>query len=237
VPIWTADYRVTSYLMNHHQELSLPGLLSLIQEAAWEHAYQLGYGYAAMELQGLLWALIRQKLSVERWPGWGETVRVRTWLRPPEGLLVTRDFQFFDEQGPFCGGTTAYLMLDRTHRRPAAAPMRAESFYPGERGPDDPQRIAARPGLPALAQIPIRASDLDMHGHVNNTRVGQWLFDTLPSAHRISDYEVDFQSEMHFRETIAVEAGPLGEGRWHLQGRRADDGKIVFAARVGTARS
>lgn len=237
-PLWTDRYRVTSYLVDHHQELSLFGLLSLIQEAAWEHAEHLGYGYAAMRKEGLMWALIRQKIAIARWPQWGETVQVRTWLRPLEGLLVTRDFQFWREGECFCQGTTLYLMLDHQQRRPAPAPMREAAFHRGERGPHDPEKLAARPGLPQLARVPIRTGDLDMHAHVNNTRIGQWLTDAVPAAvhqtQRIASYEVDFQAEMHARETIAVEAGPLGEGRWHFQGRREEDGKIVFVARVGT---
>ncbi len=230
--IWTDRYRVTSYLVDCHKQLSLNGLLNLIQEAAWEHADRLGYGYGVMLKQGLMWALIRQKARIEWWPGWGEEVSVRTWLRPLEGLMVTRDFEFSDSRGRFCQGTTLYLMLDHQQRRPAFAPMAASAFHAGERGPDEPEKIAARPGLPVLARFPIRTSDLDMHAHVNNTRVGQWLSDALPIQGRIRSYEVDFQAEMHARETIAVESGPLGEGRWHFQGRREEDGKVVFAARV-----
>lgn len=238
--LFTDDYRVTSFLVDHRKELSLFGLLSLIQEAAWEHAEALGYGHEAMREKGVIWALIRQQMSIARWPRWGEQVRIRTWLRPLEGLLVTRDLEFWTEQECFCRATALYLMLDDTHRRPAPAPMQAEDFYREGRGPHDPAKIAPRPGLPTLASFAIRTSDLDMHSHVNNTRIGQWLGDAVPfEAHeqqRIESYEVDFQAEMHAGETIAVEAAAVGDGRWHFQGRRRGDERIVFAARVGTTR-
>ena len=236
--VWTDHYRVTSYLVDYHKELSLFGLLSLIQEAAWEHADQLGYGYQAMLEKDLIWALIRQKMHIAQWPKWGAEVRVRSWLRPLEGLMVTRDLQFWNGPQLFCEATALYLMLGQTHRRPAPAPMQTGDFYSGERGPYDPEKILPRLGLLPLARFPIRTSDLDMHAHVNNTRIGQWLFDAVPAqAHEqqcIDSYEVDFQAEMHAGETISLEAGPLGEGKWHFQGRRQEDGKIVFAARVGT---
>ena len=236
--IWSDHYRVASYLVDYRGELSLPGLLSLIQEAAWEHVDRLGYGYQATLARGLLWALIRQKIDIVRWPGWGEELRVRTWLRPLQGLVVTRDFQFWHGQELFCEGTTLYIMLHKDERHPAPAPMQAHDFYVSERGPHDPEKIAPRPGHPQLARFTIRTSDLDMHAHVNNTRIGQWLFDAVPAqAHdqqRIHSYEVEFLAEMHARETISVEAGPLGEGKWHFQGRREEDGKVVFTARVGT---
>lgn len=232
------DCRVTSFLVNHRKELSLFGLLSLIQEAAWEHADRLGYGHEAMLQRGVIWALIRQQMSISRWPGWGQPVQIRTWLRPLEGLLVTRDLQFWNQGDCFCQATAQYLMLDRLHRRPSPAPMQPPDFFTGERGPHNPVKILGREGLPRLASFAIRTSDLDMHAHVNNTRIGQWITDAVPAqAHeqqRIHHYEVDFQAEMHAGETIDLEAGPLGEGNWHFQGRRQEDGRIVFAARVGT---
>lgn len=236
--LWTGPYRITSFLVNDHKELSLFGLLSLIQEAAWEHAEALGYGYADMLPQGLIWALIRQKMHIDWWPSWGQNIEIRTWLRPLEGLLVTRDLQFLCEGKCFCQATALYLMLEQSHRRPAPAPMQAPDFYTNECGPHQPEKLSPRPGLPTLARFPIRTSDLDMHAHVNNTRIGQWICDAVPAqAHQqqqIQTYEVDFQAEMRAHETIAVEAGPLGDGRWHFQGRREEDAKIVFAARVAT---
>lgn len=114
-----------------------------------------------------------------------------------------------------------------------------EAFYADECGPFHPGKIAPRPGLLALGRVPIRTSDLDMHSHVNNTRIAQWILDSVPArAHveqQVKSYEVDFLAEMHAGETIAIESGPLGEGIWHFQGRREGDGKIVFTARVGVA--
>ena len=236
-PIWTESFRVASYLVDSHEELGLPGLLGLIQESAWEHAEQLGYGYAPMLERGLIWALIRQELEIRRWPRWGETVTVRTWLRPLQGLLVARDFEFSLRHDTFCHGTTLYLMLENATRRPAPATLGADAFYDRERGAFEPGKIAPRPGLTRLARFPIRTSDLDMHAHVNNTRIAQWILDAVPpEAHkqqRVHSYEVDFLAEMHGGESIAIEAGPLGDGKWHFQGRREGDSKVVFAARVG----
>lgn len=232
-------YRISSFLLDSRKELSLNGLLSLIQEAAWEHAERLGYGYSAMLQRNLIWALIRQNMDIHWWPQWGQQVTVRTWLRPLNGLLVTRDLEFSVDQGCFCQATAQYLLLDHQRRTPAPAPMQAPDFYPLQRLAHDPQKIPPKTGLPVLARFPIRTSDLDMHAHVNNTRIGQWICDSVPSqAHqqqRITRYEVDFQAEMHASQTIAVEAGPLGDGLWHFQGRRQEDERVVFAARVGTA--
>lgn len=236
--IWNDKYRITSYLVDCRKELSLPGLLSLIQEAAWEHAERLGHGYAAMLQKNLIWALIRQKMNIEWWPEWGQEVAVRTWLRPLEGLLVRRDLEFSCDHRCFCRATALYLMLDQTHRTPTPAPMQPDDFSSAEQGPHDPQKLAPQPGLPTLARFPIRTSDLDMHAHVNNTRIGQWLCDAVPGEayrqQRIVSYEVDFQAEMHAHQTIAIEAGPLRDGKWHFQGRREEDSKVVFVARVGS---
>jgi acyl-ACP thioesterase len=237
-PVWSENLRIWSTAVDFHKELSLYGLLGLVQESAWEHAEQLGCGYEAMQQHGLIWVLIRQKLEVTSLPRWGQSVTVRTWLRPAEGLLVTRDFAFSGNDAIFCEGATQYLMMDQATRRPARAPLPGEMFYTLERGRFDPQKIVAVQALPRLAVFAIRTSDLDMHSHVNNIRIAQWITDALPGqAHltqRLRSYEVDFLAEMHGGETIAIEAGRLPDGRWHFQGRRVEDGKVTFAARAAS---
>lgn len=238
--LWTETFRITSYLVDARKELSLWGLLSLIQENAWEHAEAMGYGYAGMLEVGQMWALVRQKVRMESWPRWGEKLRVVTWLRPLEGIVVTRDFEFWHEERQIGAAAAAYLMLDVQSRRPTPPRMPHAVFRADGRGPLDPGRIPPREHLPVLARFSIRYTDLDMYSHVNNTRFGQWIMDAVPpSAHEsqtLCGYEVDFLAEVRAQDRVAIEAGPEGAGLWHFQGRREGDDKVVFTALLEVAR-
>lgn len=237
--VWTETFRVTSYLVAPCKELSLWGLVSLIQENAWEHAEAMGHGYAGMLEVGQMWALIRQSVRMSRWPRWGEELRVVTWLRPMDGIMVTRDFEFWHGSEQVGEAAARYLMLDVQTRRPAPPLMPNAVFRADGQGKLEPGKIAPREGLPSLARYSIRYSDLDLYSHVNNTRYAQWIVDSVPArAHEVQtlrSYEVDFLAEVLAQDTVSIEAGPVAEGRWHFQGRREGDGKVMFTALLGVA--
>lgn len=237
--VWTETFRITSYLVDARKELSLWGLLSLIQENAWEHAEDMGHGYAGMLRVGQMWALIRQSVRMERWPCWGEELRVVTWLRPLDGIMVTRDFEFWQGNQQIGEAAARYLMLDAQTRRPAPPLMPHAVFRVDGRGSLDPGKIPPRENLPSLARYSIRYTDLDLYSHVNNTKFGQWIVDAVPprvhEEQSLRSYDVDFLVEVRAQDTVSIEAGPATEGLWHFQGRREGDGKVVFTALLGVA--
>jgi acyl-ACP thioesterase len=88
----------------------------------------------------------------------------------------------------------------------------------------------------------VRNSDLDLNGHVNNTRYAQWILDSAPpEAHRtyrVERYEVNFLAEIQLGdavaiETVPLEASPTPETGLYFQGRRLSDGEPAFAALLG----
>src|SRR5690606_263744 len=144
-------------------------------------------------------------------PRWGEELRVVTWLRPLEGIMVTRDFEFWHGEQQIGEAAARYLMLDARTRRPAPPLMPHAVFRGDARGSLEPDRIPVRENLPSLARYSIRYTDLDMHSHVNNTRFGQWIVDAVPArAHEtqtLQGYDVDFQLEVLAQDTVSIEAG------------------------------
>ena len=72
-----------------------------------------------------------------------------------------------------------------------------------------PEKIAVRQGLAETARFSVRNSDLDVNGHVNNTRYAQWILDSTPlEAHRtwrVDRYEVNFLAEIQVGDAVAIE--------------------------------
>lgn len=239
--IWTATYDINSLVLNPQKRLGLYGLLNILQDAAWLHADHLGCGYAAMRERGTIWVLTRQKLAMEDWPRWGETLSVRTWARPFVGPIAPRDFEMRIGERLVGLCTTTWLTLDgRTHR-----PLRHSALDIVCRTDGalslEPEKIPSVDGAAAAARFHVRNSDLDLNGHVNNTRYAQWILDTEPldvlARHRVSGYEINFLAETKVGDEVTIEKLPLsaaadGESLVHYQGRTAD-GKAAFSARLG----
>ncbi len=242
--IWTQTYDVNTIVLNHQKRLGLSGLLNLLQDAAWIHARHTGWGYEDLIRLGTIWVLARQKLVMTDWPVWGDAVAIRTWGRLAPGAIALREYEIIVGDRKLGECTTSWLTLDWQTRRPKRLnhdlfdqECRADGFLNIEA-----QKIALRSGLEATATFQVRNSDLDVNGHVNNTRYAQWILDSIPleahAAYRLDEYEVNFLAETHVGDTVVIERekiepSPISPARWQFQGRRTAENKPVFVARLG----
>lgn len=236
--IWHENYVVSSFLVNPQKKLGLYGLLNLLQDVAWKHATHLGHGYESMIKEGVGWVLTRQKLQMLRWPVWGEEITFRTWIRPVEGVVVVRDFEILKGDELLGQSTTQWLTLDLTTRRPSEN-SRA-SFVgecrEGEYSKIDARKVSLNDEVQNINEFKVRNSDLDMNGHVNNTRYAQWILDSIPmekhGQYILQEYEINFIAETKLNDTIQIRSAPNNEGSFQYQGKRLGDDKTVFAANI-----
>lgn len=208
----------------------------MIQDTAWIHATHLGHGYEEMIREQTAWVLTRQKVVMKEWPNWGEEIEFRTWVRPFKGIMAIRDFEILKDQKIIGHCTTQWLILDLKTRRPTE---KAITNPEGQFRLDAPEfieanKIPARSDLTDYAKFEVRNSDLDMNGHVNNTKYAQWILDSIShEKHRqytLQEYEVNFIAETRSNDTVLIQGGTLSDDKFQFQGVRVQDNKIVFAA-------
>jgi medium-chain acyl-[acyl-carrier-protein] hydrolase len=233
--IWSQEYCVSTFLVNPQKKLGLFGLLNLIQDTAWIHATHLGHGYEAMINKRLAWVLTRQKIVMQEWPLWGDTIELRTWIRPGNGIVAVRDFEIVKSSEVIGLCTTQWLILDIESRRPLEKKMMLEYEARLDAAAQiDATKIQINKNLNQLASFNVRNSDLDLNGHVNNTKYAQWILDSVPyekhSRFILNEYEVNFLSETRAGDVISILSGETSDDRFQFQGVRLSDNKNVFAA-------
>lgn len=238
--VFTEPYKVSSYLVNLRGRAGLYSTLNLVQDVGWLHAFRLN-----VEIEPHHgWVLTRQKLVMQEWPAWNETVTLRTWLRPPEGIFLARDYELFLGERKIGEATSSFTVMDLNTRKVAQVDW---SKSAGIWRPDGhltlkPEKILPEGEGRELARFQVRNSDLDMNNHVNNTRYAQWILDSLPvemlrKGVNLHAYEVNFLAEAKSGDEIAIQqlsAAPT-EGRLTgttFQGVKQPDGRPVFTARL-----
>lgn len=241
---WTETFHITSLLVNPQGRLGLYGLLNLLQETAWMHAENLGFGMKDMEKEGLFWVLTRQRLQMTAWPRFGEEVRVLTWLRPPEGAFVSREFSIQNNAGQEIGScSTSWLALDRESKKILPAQnLRPWAQIANSRSSGlTPEKIPVEGEYQKIAKYRVRNSDLDINQHVNNTKYAQWILDAIPyelhKTLRLNAYSVNFLSETHLGDEVEVhrncgapDVDAAASGKTNYKGLRVGDGKVLFTA-------
>ncbi len=243
--IWTQDYKVNSLLVNTQRKLGIFALMNLFQDAAWNHADDQGHGYEASLAQKAFWVLTRQKLFMERWPKWGETLQIKTWVRPPIGAHAIRDFEVW-VAGKKCGECSSTWLR-----------INSETHRPLKHGADEVLEVSNPIGhldiectkielhtdvskLETVAEFQVRNSDLDMNLHVNNTRYTQWVLDSIPlSRHTEVDlkkYEINFLAETKIGDVLEIQRIEIEKTEsftWlQYQGMKQADKKYAFVARL-----
>jgi acyl-ACP thioesterase len=201
--VWVEECKLKSFQVDFRKLASLETLCRIFQEAAWNHAEALGVGFEHLEQQQKIWALSRLLVRVHQYPRWGESISIRTWPRPIDGAFAMRDFQMCNHRAEvLVSGSSAWIILDALSRRPQRPGKLLSAFStdPNHRATErDPEKIAEAKALEPGIELPVRYSDIDVNGHVNNARYVGWLLDSYPIAfhqqHSVSQLEINFLGE------------------------------------------
>lgn len=213
----TTVFTVRSSEIDYQGQITLPMLVSYMQEAAWNNTTSLGISMYKLLEQGLTWVLQRFRVEMFRYPRHREEITVETWASGREKVFLHRDFRIYDQDKQLLGqATSVWLVMDVVKRQLASIPdfVMAMELAPGY----EPLPFA-KGKLPALKdeqhelQTQVRWHDIDLNKHVNNTRYLQWALETLPSdlleQKQLSEVDIIFRSETTLGDTITAVAGPL----------------------------
>ena len=207
---WNVEQAICSYDVDPHQTVRLPALCRFMQEAAYHHAEHLGLGHSFLAAKGMGWVLARQRIEVDHLPSWGDTVHIRTWPSGCDRLFFHRDFEITaGDSNRLRGATNAWALMDIEKR---------ERVHP-----DHYMRMEIPEGEPVFESRPARLKgcacddgdvlsvtygDLDLNGHVNNTRYIEWVLNSLPlgfhEMHTIKGVECNYLMEAVYGQSVTV---------------------------------
>ena len=161
-----------------------PGaILACMQEAAGAHSALLGCGRDELLQRNIVWVLSRCELRMERYPAYGETITVQTFPMPNRIYFFPRYYVFTDARGELIGKAgTLWLLLD-TRTRHMLPPGEIARLIPDNRDLSVPMNLPATvgqlQGQEFVTEYTPVYTDLDVNGHVNNTRYADWLCNQL----------------------------------------------------------
>ena len=210
--VWVEEFKLYSFQVDFRKFASLETLCRIFQEAAWNHAEALGLGFEQLQKKQKIWVLSRLLVNVHQYPRWGETICIHTWPRPVEGVFAMRDFQMLNSRGEaLVSGSSAWLILDALSRKPQRAAKLLSSFNTdaNHRATErDPEKITETAILEPGIELPVRYSDIDVNGHVNNARYVGWLLDSYPIEfhrdHSVSQFEINFLGETRAGDNLTT---------------------------------
>lgn len=210
------------------------GILMMMQEMGGRHGQMLGLGRAELLAKKAVWVLARNEYRLYRLPQPGDIIVARTHPGLARRGLYPRYHTFELEDGTLLAeGIGGWTLCDTTTRRMASLPEIAALM------PDTSDLSKPLGSFPAAVEMlegetiealrELHYCDVDVNGHVNNTRSGDWICDMLgperlkgrPVRHLVINYSREI------REGDPVDLSlTLRDDRFSMACRR--DGELLL---------
>lgn len=167
-------------------------ILETMQDVAGTHSLLLGCGREELVKKNIVWVLSRSELHMDRYPVSGEKITVHTFPTPTRICFFPRYYIFTDARGEMVGKAgTLWLLLDLTTRR-MLPPGDVGKLIPDNKDLSVPMNLPATvgnlQGEEFVSEYCPVYTDLDVNGHVNNTRYADWLCNAL-GIDMMTEYE------------------------------------------------
>ena len=169
-------------------------ILETMQDAAGAHSKLLGCGREDLVKKNIVWVLSRLEIHMDRYPSVGEQITVHTFPTPTRICFFPRYYIFTDARGEMIGKAgSLWLLLDLGTRR-MLPPGEVGKLIPDNKDLSVPMNLPATVGKlqgeEFVSEYRPVYTDLDVNGHVNNTRYADWLCNAL-GIEIMTEYEPD----------------------------------------------
>ncbi|HCK99952.1 MAG TPA: hypothetical protein DHW42_07625 [Candidatus Marinimicrobia bacterium] len=235
------QYRIHSYEIDLSKQLRFSSLIRYMQESAWKNAEQLGFGFSALISKNLAWVLTRMIVTIDRMPGWNESLKINTWHSGKDQIFAYRDFNFFDQKERELGrATSSWCVIDINSRRPVPVDQAFDILlpdHPNHMFADRPGKIADLKNNHSKWATLVGYQDLDVNEHATSSRYIDWLFETFDldflKTRTVSQLEINFLAEARFGKEIIVQTEKLTDSEYlHRISQKETDIEICRAKTV-----
>ena len=168
------------------RRLRMSDLFRLLEEASIAHTEQLGCTRDKTLDRGLLWIITRQLVEIDEMPAYDEEILVRSWQGEMQHVFFPRFYEI-ERAGEVIIRGQALWMLMEEEPRTMAMPEDYDIYIPGRPDAGDmmlPAVVIPEAAGEAAAGSPLvtRFSQVDINGHMNNTRYFDVIDDMLHSV-------------------------------------------------------
>ncbi len=212
--VFKETYKLSACDVDFTDRWKLQSLLEKAQEAANDQCVGLGAGRNEMiDKYNAAFILARTYLEIYKYPRNSEQAVISTWPKDGSHHILVRFFKIEDENGELIGRMISHwAVLDLTKRALVSPDSMGFKMPDTSNIPDlmdMPRRIPCGYEDPDTMEITARYSDIDILGHVNNTKYVEWICDFLGSGffkqNTICSLDIKYSREVTEGEPLRLE--------------------------------
>lgn len=228
---YTEPFRIRYSEGDRHGRLKLRTFFDYAQEVAGNHATALGCGLEALLARRQAWVLSRIRVRFRQYPSIGETVTMKTWPSGFDHLFARREFELLSAGGDILAEATSFwLFLDTSQMRIMNAAKEVGALLPDNSAlPVHFPEVGKLPTPTAgeQAEFPIRETQIDLNGHLNNAEYAALVQDVLGESCYPAELQVNYQKSVPPQSRLAITCARDAQN-FQIAGRVEDT--VAFAA-------
>lgn len=229
------------------REVRPSSMMTFLEETAAEHCADVGRDIFTLLENGGGWVLAGGGMRMKKYPRYGETIRIETWISSWKRFTGFREYRLYAEDGSILGEAgSRWVFWDISTRKPMAIPPIFLDHW--HVCPDSPyRRIFPASGTPSFftkgeeqtdhsalpaesVQLEVRRGDVDLYGHLHNTTYLDWLMEAVPESLWSDaipmDLSIQFFGEARLGESVIFNS-TVSENGWFHEVKRVGDGKLL----------
>ena len=234
--LWKKEYFLRGSDFDKFHRIKPSAVLDLFQDAAGQHALDLGVGFEEMLRRDCLWVLTRIKFKILSQPKSYQKVVVKTWPLMPGRLIYRREYAIEDMEGVrIAAGSSEWVIIHSEKRRIVSVP----DLYPFTEGFH--QELMCEEKLAKVGDFPISGephrvaagfSQLDGNNHVNNAKYANYVLDAIDpeQTQELEEFQIDYRKEV--RQGAVLNIYHQKQDRVILAKGVSPEGETMFACRL-----
>lgn len=209
--MYQKKYYIGSNDVDQFLELKLPSFFKMMQDIATEHAEVLNIGKANTIDKNLYWVITRIELDILKMPKYLQNVVLKTYPGDDMRFIFPRYFQLEDEKGNILiKASSTWMVLSRETHKICLNPFNGFKA-PTEHLKDEqplPNKCLLDDNLSLVETRKVRYSDIDLNGHLNNTKYIDYIVDIHDSdfykQHRIKHFLINYEKELKDNNILSI---------------------------------
>ncbi len=200
--MYQKKYLIGSNDVDQFLELKLPSFFKMMQEIATEHAERLDIGKANTLDKGLFWVITRIELEIIKPPRYLQNVVLTTYPGDDLRFVFPRYFLLEDESGsPLIKASSTWMVLNKQTHNVSLNPFNGFKAPVEHQEGELPLPKKVVQGESTLVETrKVRYSDIDLNGHLNNTKYIDYIIDLHDSdfykKNRIKHFLINYEKEL-----------------------------------------
>ena len=204
------EYEVHYYETNCRLECKMSSIINYFCDIGTKQSEELGVGIDYLTERRLAYVFYRYDIKVNRYPKYGEKIKVMTMAKSFKKFYASRTYEIYDENNEkIVEGEGIFLLIDIDRRRALRIPEDQYIAYGVdiENCPDIKiNKLEKLTNEVDRSNFKVRYGDIDSNMHVNNVKYVEWAVESLPLDivlnYELKELSVVFEKECRYGAEI-----------------------------------